>query len=66
MANLKCKNHQDSLINCEKKVNETPDNKDHKNNACINPPPLIEKRISNIPDITENKASTNRNTNTKT
>ena len=30
------------LINCEKKVNETLDNKDHKNNVCINPPPLIE------------------------
>ena len=34
------------LINCEKRVNETPDNKDHENNVCINPPPLIENRIS--------------------
>ena len=53
------------LINCEKKAIETPDNKDHENNACINPPPLIENRISNNTDITDNKASTNRNTSTK-
>ena len=53
------------LINCEKKVNETRDNKDHENNVCINPPPLIENRISHIPDITDNKTSTNRNTSTK-
>ena len=54
------------LINCEKKVNETLDNKYHENNVCINPPPLIENRISHIPDITDNKTSTNRNTSTKT
>ena len=54
------------LINCEKKVNETLDNKDHESNVCINPPPLIENRISHIPDITDNKSSTNRNTSTKT
>ena len=54
------------LINCKKKVNETPDNKDHKNNVCINPPPLIENRISHIPDIADNKTNTNRNTSTKT
>ena len=35
-------------------------------NICINPPPLIENRISNIPDIPDNKTSTNRNTSTKT
>ena len=54
------------LTNCEKRVNETPDNKDHESNVCLNPPPLIENRISNIPDITDNKTSTNRNTSTKT
>ena len=54
------------LINCEKKVNETPDKKYHENNVCINLPPLIENRLSNIPDITNSKTSTNRNTNTKT
>ena len=54
------------LINCEKKVNETPDKKHHENNVCINLPPLIENRLSNIPDITNSKTSTNRNTNTKT
>ena len=54
------------LINCEKKVNETLDNKDHESNDCINPPPLIENRISHIPDITDNKSITNRNTSTKT
>ena len=53
------------LINCEKKVNETLDNKDHVN-ICINPPPLVENRISNIPNIIDNKTSTNRNTSTKT
>ena len=53
------------LINCEKRVNETL-NKDHESNVCLNPPPLIENRISNIPDITDNKTSTNRNTSTKT
>ena len=64
--------HQDEqktsrfLINCEKKISETLDNKDHENNVCINPPPLIENRISHIPDITDNKTSTNRNTSTKT
>ena len=45
---------------------ETPDNKDHENNVCINPPPLIENIISYIPDITDNRTSTNRNTSTKT
>ena len=45
---------------------ETPDNKDHENNVCINPPPLIENIISHIPDITDNRTSTNRNTSTKT
>ena len=54
------------LINCENKVNETLDNKYHENNVCINPPPPIENRISHIPDITDNKTSTNRNTSTKT
>ena len=54
------------LINCEKNVNETPDNKDHENNVCINPPPLTENRISNIPDITDNKTSANENTSAKT
>ena len=54
------------LINCENKVNETLDNKDHENNVCINPPLLIKNRISHIPDITDKKASTNRNTSTKT
>ena len=54
------------LINCEKKVNETPDKKHHENNVCINLPPLIENRLSNIPDITNSKTSTNRNTSTKT
>ena len=48
------------LINCEK-VNETPDNKDHENNVCINSPPSIENRISNLPDITDNKTSRNTN-----
>ena len=41
------------LINCEKKVNETPDNKGHENNVCFNPPLSIENRIFNIPDITD-------------
>ena len=54
------------LINCEKKVNETLDNKDHENNVCNNPPPLIDNRISHIPDITNNKTNTNENTSTKT
>ena len=54
------------LINCEKKVNETPDIKYHENSVCINLPPLIENRLSNIPDITDSKTSTNRNTSTKT
>ena len=54
------------LINCEKRVNETPDNKDHESNVCLNPPPLNENGISNILDITDNKTSTNRNTSTKT
>ena len=54
------------LINCEKKVNETLDNKDHENNVCNNPPPLIDNRISHIPDITDNKTNTNENTSTKT
>ena len=31
----------------------------------ISPPPLIENRISNIPDITYNKTRTNRNISTK-
>ena len=52
--------------NCEKKVNETLDNKDHENNVYLYPPPLIENRISSIPDITDNKTSTNRNTSRKT
>ena len=43
------------LNKCEKKVNETSDSKDHENNVCINLPPLIENRISNIPDITDSK-----------
>ena len=53
------------LNNSEKKVHETPDNKDHENNVCINPTPLIENRISNITDITDitdNKTSTKGNT----
>ena len=54
------------LINCEKNVNETRDNNDHENNVCINPPPLTENRIFNIPDITDNKTSANRNTSIKT
>ena len=49
------------LNNSEKKVHETPDNKDHENNVCINPTPLIEIRISNITDITDNKTSTKGN-----
>ena len=48
------------LINCEKKVNETPDNKDRESNVCFNLPPLIENRISHIPDITDNKTSTKK------
>ena len=47
------------LINCEKKVNESPENKDRENSVCINPPPSIENRISSIPDITDNKTSAN-------
>ena len=34
--------------NREKKINETPDNKDQEN-VCIYPPLLMENRISNIP-----------------
>ena len=52
------------LINCEKKVNETQDKIDQEN-VCIYPPLLMENRISNIPDITDNKTSTNRNTRAK-
>ena len=66
MKNLTSIKSSRLLNNCEKKVNETPDNKHHKNNVCINPPPVIENRISSIPDITDNKTSTNRNTSTKT
>ena len=51
--------------NNETEVNETPHNKKHKNNVCINPPPLIKNIISNIPDIKDNKTS-NRNTSAKT
>ena len=53
------------LNNSKKKVSETLDNKDHKNNVCINTPSLFENRISNIPDITYNKTRTNRNISTK-
>ena len=53
------------LNNNETEVNETPHNKKHKNNVSINPPPLIKNRISNIPDIKDNKTS-NRNTSAKT
>ena len=49
-----------------KKVNETVDNKKDENSVSINPPALIQNRISHIPDITDNKTSTNRNTSTKT
>ena len=50
------------LINCEKMIGETLDNKDHENNVCVNPPPIIENRTDNA----DNKTSTNRNTSTKT
>ena len=32
----------------EKEVGKTPEKKDHENNVCINPSPLIENKMSNI------------------
>ena len=55
-----------SLISLRSTINETPpDNKDYENKVCINPQPLIENRIPNIVDITDNETSTNRNISTK-